>query len=158
VNLGRAKVLQREGRMTPAGLAALERRKAERSGTYAYEQEKPDRLAPDMERRFKANRKAWAWFEARAPSYRRTCLRWVMTAKQEETRERRLATLIASSAKGEVIPPMRWTEKRGKGRGRARPRARASNSTRRAPMSFVSATEARSAASNRPESPARRAP
>ena len=54
---------------------------------------------------FRANRRAWAWFEAQAPSYRRSATWWVMSAKREETRARRLAVLIASSAKGAKAPP-----------------------------------------------------
>ena len=63
-------------------------------------------LAPDYEKQFRANRKAWAWFEAMPPSYRRPATWWVMSAKKEETRERRLATLIADSAAGRKIKPL----------------------------------------------------
>jgi uncharacterized protein YdeI (YjbR/CyaY-like superfamily) len=60
-----------------------------------------------MEKRFRVNRKAWRWFEEAAPSYRRVATHWVMTAKREETRQRRLGVLIDCSAAGLRIPPLR---------------------------------------------------
>ena len=61
----------------------------------------------EIEARFRAKKKAWAWFEAQPKGYRQNTIRWVMTAKREETRERRLATLIADSAAGRRIGPLR---------------------------------------------------
>ena len=58
---------------------------------------------PAFEKRFRAKKRAWAWFEAQPKGYRQNTIRWVMTAKREETRERRLAELITRSAKGEPI-------------------------------------------------------
>jgi uncharacterized protein YdeI (YjbR/CyaY-like superfamily) len=63
-------------------------------------------LDPAYEERFRAKRRAWAWFEARPPSYQQAAIRWVMTAKREETRERCLGTLIGRSAEGRTIPPL----------------------------------------------------
>ena len=64
------------------------------------------RSHPRIEKRFRAKKKAWAWFEAQPKGYRQNTIRWVMTAKKEETRERRLATLIEDSAAGRRIAPL----------------------------------------------------
>ncbi len=63
-------------------------------------------LDPAYEKRFRANKAAWAWFEAKPRSYRHPAIWWVMSAKKEETRERRLATLIADSEAGRPIKPL----------------------------------------------------
>jgi uncharacterized protein YdeI (YjbR/CyaY-like superfamily) len=106
VNIGRVEALTEGGRMRPAGLAVFEARREDRSGIYSYEQRAGAVLDPAYEERFRAKRRAWAWFEARPPSYRQAAIRWVMTAKREETRERRLGTLIGRSAEGRTIPPL----------------------------------------------------
>jgi uncharacterized protein YdeI (YjbR/CyaY-like superfamily) len=105
VNIKRVDELTKLGRMRPAGLAAFERREAARSQIYAYEQRSEAALDDDAERAFRANAKAWTFFEAQPPWYRRTAIYWVMTAKQEPTRRRRLATLIEDSAHGRRIGP-----------------------------------------------------
>jgi uncharacterized protein YdeI (YjbR/CyaY-like superfamily) len=104
VNVKRMAVLIAEGRVRPAGLAAFERRQPERTGIYAYENRKSAKLAPEAEREFRSNKKAWAYFETEAPSYRHLAIWWVITAKREETRRSRLATLISDSARGRRIP------------------------------------------------------
>jgi uncharacterized protein YdeI (YjbR/CyaY-like superfamily) len=99
-NVRHVEELIREGRMTPAGLAAYEARKPERTGIYAFEQRDPARLDREQERHFRANGTAWAFFRAQPPSYRQTAIYWVVSAKRAETQERRLATLIEDSAAG----------------------------------------------------------
>ena len=99
VNIDRAHELKRRGLMTPAGLAAFERRSEERSRIYSYER-KNARFDAPAEATFRKNRKAWEFFEAQAPSYKRAATWWVISAKKEETRARRLQTLIADSAQG----------------------------------------------------------
>jgi uncharacterized protein YdeI (YjbR/CyaY-like superfamily) len=103
VNVKRAQELVEEGLMRPAGLAAFERRSEDRSGIYAYEQREEAKLDPAAEKEFRANRKAWAFFSDQAPSYRRTAMHWVIRAKKEETRRRRLKTLIEDSAAGRTL-------------------------------------------------------
>jgi uncharacterized protein YdeI (YjbR/CyaY-like superfamily) len=100
VNITRARELIEEGRMAPAGLAAFEARGDDRSAIYSYEQRTNPQLEPDEQARFEASTAAWAYFTARPPSYRKPALWWVVSAKKPETRERRLATLIADSAAG----------------------------------------------------------
>jgi uncharacterized protein YdeI (YjbR/CyaY-like superfamily) len=106
VNIARVAVLTEAGRMRPAGLEAFEARREDRSGIYSYEQRDRARLEPGFEKRFRAKKRAWASFEAMPKSYRQAAIRWVMTAKKEETRERRLAALIESSAVGQTVPPL----------------------------------------------------
>ena len=103
VNIARARELIARGLMTPDGLAAFERRTSDGSAVYSYEQRRTAALDPASERRLRANAKAWAYFSAQAPSYRRVAIYWVVSAKREETRARRLETLIADSAAGRRI-------------------------------------------------------
>ena len=107
INIARAKELIRLGRMHPAGLKAFEQRTDERSAIYSYEQRKSARLERGAERSFRANQKAWTFFQAQAPGYRQAATWWVISAKREETRKKRLATLIADSALGRAIGPLR---------------------------------------------------
>jgi uncharacterized protein YdeI (YjbR/CyaY-like superfamily) len=97
VNIRRIDALKKLGLMQPAGLKAFEARTAEKSGIYAYENA-PKELPAADEKKFRANRKAWKYFDGQAPSYKRVAIYWVMGAKREETRARRLALLIDDSA------------------------------------------------------------
>jgi len=106
VNVRRVKELTRAGRMTPAGLRAFERRSAAKTGTYTYEQRHQIQLDAPYERRLKSNAKAWKFFQAQPPWYRRMAVFWVMSAKKEDTRRRRLAALIDDSARGLPVPPL----------------------------------------------------
>ena len=105
VNIAKVAALREAGLMRPAGLAAYEARSEDRSGIYAFEQEKAAGLPAGYEKRLRANAAAWDYWKASAPSYRRTATHWVVSAKKEETRERRLARLIADSAAGRNAPP-----------------------------------------------------
>jgi uncharacterized protein YdeI (YjbR/CyaY-like superfamily) len=101
VNIKRVAELTELGRMRPAGLRAFDARDPQRSQIYAFEQSKEaQRLSPEYQAQLEANEKAWAFFRSQAPYYQRVVSWWVMSAKKEETRLRRLATLIADSAKG----------------------------------------------------------
>ena len=106
VNVKRAKELIRLGRMRSAGLRALEERVAEKTGTYSYEQENAAQLGDAYERQFRANKKAWAFFQAQAAWYRRTAAWWVISAKKEETKRKRLAALIDDSEHARTIPSL----------------------------------------------------
>jgi uncharacterized protein YdeI (YjbR/CyaY-like superfamily) len=102
VNLDRFAALKAEGLMTPAGERALEESTGPK-GVYAYEKPLAE-FSAEQEALFRQNETAWADWEKRAPSYRKVVLHWVTSAKRPETRARRLAILIASSAAGEKIP------------------------------------------------------
>jgi uncharacterized protein YdeI (YjbR/CyaY-like superfamily) len=106
VNIGRVEELSRLGLMHPAGLAAFAARDAARSGIYSFEQRRDPRLSDEQEATFRADVNAWAWFERQAPSYRRTAIWWVISAKRADTQARRLATLIADSGHGRRIAPL----------------------------------------------------
>ena len=99
INLKKVEALKAAGLMAPAGLAAYEGRDPRRAGLYATEN-KDAAFTPALLKRFRANRKAWAFFDAQPPGYRRLMAHWVTSAKKEETRERRLAKLVAESEVG----------------------------------------------------------
>lgn len=100
VNIARVEALIREGRMHPAGLAAFERRKEAKSKVYSYEQAQPSELPAAMLEQFQHHNEAWNFFQEQAPFYRRGAIHWIMSAKQEATRQRRLEQLINDSAQG----------------------------------------------------------
>jgi uncharacterized protein YdeI (YjbR/CyaY-like superfamily) len=106
VNIARVKELTAQGRMRPAGLQAFEARADERSAIYSYEQRRSPELDDEQDRRFRANATAWDWFQSQPASYRKAAVWWVISAKREETRERRLATLIDDSEHGRTIKPL----------------------------------------------------
>lgn len=113
VNVAKIAKLIAEGRLRPEGRKAFEGRTERKTQIYAYEQRGEARLSPARRRAFEANAKAWAWFEAQAPSYRKVAVYWVETAKQEATRERRFAALVKDSAAGRRVGPLR--PRKGKG-------------------------------------------
>ena len=98
VNIARIAELTRLERMAPAGIAAFEKRAIDKSAIYAYEQRRTPKFGAAAARAFRANDKAWAFFRAQPAGYQRLATYWVLSAKREETRARRLATLIADSA------------------------------------------------------------
>jgi uncharacterized protein YdeI (YjbR/CyaY-like superfamily) len=112
-NIERAQQLIERGLMSPAGLAAFEARRADRSAVYAYERTELAQLDGADQRALQANEKAWAFLESSPPSYRRAAVHWVTSAKQDETRRRRLLTLIEESANGRTIKPLTPRRRRG---------------------------------------------
>jgi uncharacterized protein YdeI (YjbR/CyaY-like superfamily) len=106
-NSKRFRELEAEGFVHAAGQNAFAAREERKSGIYSFERERPAELPPAFAKRFRADRAAWAFFQAQAPWYRRTAAHWIVSAKQEATRERRLATLIADSAAGQHIRLLR---------------------------------------------------
>ena len=112
VNIERAKELTRLGRMQRAGSRAFEKRD-ETAALYLYEQRDAPVLDEDAERVFRADARAWEFFQRQIPSYRRLAIFWVVRAKKEETRRRRLATLIEDSAHGRTIKGWLRPAKRG---------------------------------------------
>jgi uncharacterized protein YdeI (YjbR/CyaY-like superfamily) len=104
VNLRHVARLKAARRMRPAGLRVFEARDRGKTRRYSFEN-RPVPLDAARARRFRANRRAWTWFAAQAPGYRRTAQWWVMSARQDATRDRRLAILIDSSARGVKAPP-----------------------------------------------------
>lgn len=99
VNIKNVENLIKEKRMHPAGLKAFAARKENRSGIYSYEQRGPELVEPYLGM-LKRNKAAWKFFQAQPPSYRKVMNWWVVSAKQEATRVKRLDKLIEESAQG----------------------------------------------------------
>lgn len=106
INIKRTKELSKLSLMHPAGQAAFEKRDGDRSAIYAYEQRKSAKLPPDFEKQFRANATAWKFFQSRPPWYRRTSTYWVVSAKKQDTRLKRLGILIDCSARKQNIPSL----------------------------------------------------
>jgi len=106
VNVEKVSRLKRAGLMRPAGMVAFDKRSDEKTGIYSFEREGAT-LPPEYENRLRANSAAAEYFNGRPPWYRRTATHWVVSAKREETRLRRLAQLIEDSAKGLDVKPLR---------------------------------------------------
>ncbi len=100
INIARVADLINQGRMQPAGMAAFAHRRETRSRTYAYEQASGAALPPAAEARFRKHKKAWAFFEAQPPGYRKLVIWRIVSAKQEVTRQKRLLQLIEASQNG----------------------------------------------------------
>lgn len=99
INIKKIEELTKQGLMQPAGLASFEKRKEAKSRVYSHEKEEVS-FTENFEKQFKANKKAWAYFQSLAPSYKKTSIHWVITAKQEATQLKRLHQLIEDSEKG----------------------------------------------------------
>jgi uncharacterized protein YdeI (YjbR/CyaY-like superfamily) len=116
-NIRRVGKLGAEGRMTAAGMRAFATRSAREPGEYAYETRPPD-LPEPYAGRFRRNEAAWRFWLAQRPAYRKSMTWWVVSAKQEDTRLRRLDALIAESAAEHVVDEVHLPKVRG-----ARPEA-----------------------------------
>jgi len=110
-NVRRVQELTDAGRMHPAGMAAFEARTVDNTGIYSYENRPTDLPAAHLAV-LKANPAAWAWWRAQTPGYRRGATWWVISAKQQATRDRRLGTLVADSAAGRMIKPFTYGRRR----------------------------------------------
>jgi uncharacterized protein YdeI (YjbR/CyaY-like superfamily) len=109
VNVTRARALIEEGRMQPAGLTAFEARREGKSGIYSYEQRNVE-LAEPYARLLKEDEAGWRFFEAQPASYRKAVSWWIMGAKKEETRLKRLGKLAEHSARGQRLPQFTSTK------------------------------------------------
>ena len=102
VNIKRVGELTKLGRMRPPGLVVFEGRDLKRAQLYSYER-KTSKLDAELEKRLKANRKAWEFFQAQPPGYQKIISWWIISAKQKETRFRRLERLIKDSENGRRV-------------------------------------------------------
>lgn len=107
INVKRVAELDRLGLMRPAGTKAFAARKGDKTGIYAYEQRQNAKLRPADEKKFRANKTAWQFFQSQPAWYRRTAAYRVISAKQKETRHRRLLQLIKDSERGLSIKELR---------------------------------------------------
>lgn len=99
VNVRHIERLTTARRMATPGIKAFEARRPEKTGVYSFEQ-KSHAFEPAQEMKFRAKKKAWAFWEAQPPGYRRLMIHWVTSAKKEETRLRRLTALVEHCAGG----------------------------------------------------------
>jgi uncharacterized protein YdeI (YjbR/CyaY-like superfamily) len=106
VNVEKVAQLEKRGLMTDAGRAAHEAGRTNPRGLYAYENTEEVELDPAYVAQLEASPSALAFFESQSPSYQRTVKRWVMSAKQQSTRDRRMAELVADCEAGRVIKAM----------------------------------------------------
>jgi uncharacterized protein YdeI (YjbR/CyaY-like superfamily) len=111
INVRKVAELTEQGRMRPAGRAAFDARSPEKTAMYSYEREAAA-LTDDETAAIDADPAARADWEHRPPSYRKAVIHWIASAKLPETRARRLAALIAASAAGEPVGPMRPPQSR----------------------------------------------
>jgi uncharacterized protein YdeI (YjbR/CyaY-like superfamily) len=110
INIKKVKELTKAGLMMPAGLAAFNARKAEKSGIYSYET-KDTVLSESFDADFRKHKRAWEFFNTLPPSYRKTAIRWVMSARHEVTRLKRLNELITDSESGRRIKALNYGQK-----------------------------------------------
>jgi uncharacterized protein YdeI (YjbR/CyaY-like superfamily) len=106
VNVRQVQALIKCGRMRAAGTRAYLARRQANTGIYSFEQRRKAKLPPVFQRQFKASTAAWRFFQSQAPWYQRTAIWWVISAKREETRRKRLSILIEDSAHARTIPPL----------------------------------------------------
>ncbi len=106
-NIERYAVMVDAGLMTATGEAAFERRSEARSGAASFEQAETPQLSEEYLEELRAHDPAWRDWESRPPGYRRQVAHWVMSAKRESTRVRRLEALIEDSAAGRKVKPLR---------------------------------------------------
>ncbi|MGH8436668.1 MAG: YdeI/OmpD-associated family protein [Pseudomonas sp.] len=102
-NIKRAQELKAQGLMKPAGLAAFEKRREDRTRQYSFEQVEEVKLGAEYEKKLRANKKAWAFYQAQPPGYRKIVNWYVISARKEETRLKRLDRLITDCAAGKRI-------------------------------------------------------
>jgi len=106
-NIERVEEMIRQKRMRPSGMRAYKARLEHKTAVYSYEQRHEAVFSEEFEKQFRSNARAWEYFESMPPGYQRTATYWVMTAKREDTRKRRLEALINDSADGVKIKPLR---------------------------------------------------
>jgi uncharacterized protein YdeI (YjbR/CyaY-like superfamily) len=102
VNVKRAKELTKLGLMHESGARVFGNRDVSKTNRYSFERSQV-RLNKVLEKQFRENRKAWRFFQEQPPGYQRTILWWVMSAKQEATREKRVRILIGHSEAGRRV-------------------------------------------------------
>lgn len=102
INIAKVQKLSQEGLMTEAGLEAFNKRKEDRSKVYSHENANIQ-LSDNYEKIFKSEKLAWDFFVKQTPSYRKSVVHWIMSAKQEKTRLLRLQKAMKVSINLEKI-------------------------------------------------------
>jgi len=112
VNIKRVQQLKETGLMRPAGRKAFAARSEKKSGIYSYEQRKTAKFTREQEKQFRANNSAWEFFRSQAPWYQRVTTYWVISAKKEETKLKRLSVLIVHSQNQRTLPQLTSAKKK----------------------------------------------
>ncbi len=112
ININLVRKLTKQGLMHPAGLKAFAARNAKKSGIYSYEQRKNPKFTREQEKQFRANEVAWEFFRSQAPWYQRLTTYWVISAKREETKIKRLSLLIENSQNQRSLRQLAPTKKK----------------------------------------------
>jgi uncharacterized protein YdeI (YjbR/CyaY-like superfamily) len=112
ININLVRKLTKQGLMHPAGLKAFAARNAKKSGIYSYEQRKNPKFTREQEKQFRANKTAWEFFRSQAPWYQRVTTYWVISAKREETKIKRLSLLIENSQNQRSLRQLTPTKKK----------------------------------------------
>ncbi|KAA3614853.1 MAG: bacteriocin-protection protein [Calditrichaeota bacterium] len=110
VNLKKMEVLQKKGLITEAGLEVFNLRDKTKSEHSSYEQ-KVKKLPAEYENKIKVNIKAYKFYKELAPSYKKATIHWIVSAKKEETKLRRLQILIQSCEENLKVPLLRNNKK-----------------------------------------------
>jgi len=113
INIKKVEELTKKGLMYAAGIEAFSKRDEEKSRVYSYERNNLQ-LDKNFVTQFRQNKKAWKFFQSQPPSYQKPVISWVMSAKQEETKLKRLATLIKDSEEGQRIKQLRRNTKKNR--------------------------------------------
>ncbi len=111
INIKHVEELKKLGLMEPAGLKAFAARDPNKSGVYSFERAAL-KLTPAYEKRFRQNERAWEFFSVQPPYYKKVAVFWIMSAKKEETKLRRLEALIQSSAAAERLTDVTGSAKK----------------------------------------------
>jgi uncharacterized protein YdeI (YjbR/CyaY-like superfamily) len=112
ININLVRKLTKQGLMHPAGLKAFAARSEKKSAIYSYEQRKSARFSREQGKQFRSNKDAWKFFRSQAPWYQRVTTYWVISAKREETKLKRLSELIEHSQQRRTIPRNTPTKKK----------------------------------------------
>ncbi len=110
VNTKRVGELTKRGLMQPSGLKVFKERDLKQTKKYSFEQSNPQ-LDAASAKKLKANKKAWDFFQSQAPTYQRAANWWVISAKKEETRAKRLEKLIQDSENGKRLAHLTYMPK-----------------------------------------------
>jgi uncharacterized protein YdeI (YjbR/CyaY-like superfamily) len=97
-NKRRVEKLFREGRMAEPGLRLVEAARASGQWDAATRREEPA-LPPELEQALRARAGAWSGFEALPASRKKQLIWWVMDAKRDTTRRKRLEAVIEEALK-----------------------------------------------------------
>jgi uncharacterized protein YdeI (YjbR/CyaY-like superfamily) len=101
INIDKVNKLIEEGRMQPAGQAAIDAAKADGRWDKAYDSPTNSKAAEDFLKLLKKNKKAYQFFQTlnKTNTY---AINWrLQTAKKPETREKRIHLIIGMLEKGE---------------------------------------------------------